>query len=106
MRQALTDAAKRPLVALFVLAAIPCIALAQSAQDFANKVAISDMFEIQSSQLALTKQPDADTKPFAEKMISDHQKTSSELKALVSNAICIDRVVPWPLVGGRILILG
>ena len=63
MRQALTDAAKRPLVALFVLAAIPCIALAQSAQDFANKVAISDMFEIQSSQLALTKQPDADTKP-------------------------------------------
>jgi putative membrane protein len=85
MRQALTDAAKRPLVALFVLAAIPCIALAQSAQDFANKVAISDMFEIQSSQLALTKQPDADTKPFAEKMISDHQKTSSELKALVSN---------------------
>ena len=77
--------AKRPLVALFVLAAIPCIALAQSAQDFANKVAISDMFEIQSSQLALTKQPDADTKPFAEKMISGHQKTSSELKALVSN---------------------
>ena len=43
------------------------------------------MFEIQSSQLALTKQPDADTKPFAEKMISDHQKTSGELKALVSN---------------------
>jgi putative membrane protein len=85
MRQALTDAAKRPLVALFVLVAIPCIALAQSAQDFANKVAISDTFEIQSSQLALTKQPDADTKPFAEKMVSDHQKTSSELKALVGS---------------------
>jgi putative membrane protein len=43
------------------------------------------MFEIQSSQLALTKHLDADTKPFAENMISDHQKTSSELKALVSN---------------------
>jgi putative membrane protein len=27
----------------------------------------------------------ADTKPFAEKMISDHQKTSSELKALVDS---------------------
>jgi putative membrane protein len=85
MRQALTHAARRPLVvALVVLAAIPGVALAESAQDFVNKVAISDMFEIQSSQLALTKQPDADTKPFAEKMISDHQKTSSELKALVS----------------------
>ena len=56
---------------------------APSAQDFVTKVAISDMFEIQSSQLALTKQADTDTKPFAEKMIQDHQKTSSELKALV-----------------------
>jgi putative membrane protein len=59
------------------------VALAQTAQDFAIKVAISDMFEIQSSQLALSKQPDADTKPFAEKMVQDHQKTSNELKALV-----------------------
>ena len=47
-----------------------------TAQDFVNKVAISDMFEIQSSQLALSKQADADTKPFAEKMVQDHQKTS------------------------------
>ncbi len=56
---------------------------APSAQDFVNKVAVSDMFEIQSSQIALAKQADADTKPFAEKMVQDHQKTSSELKALV-----------------------
>ncbi len=56
---------------------------APAAQDFVNKVAISDMFEIQSSQLALSKQADADTKPFAEKMVQDHQKTSNELKALV-----------------------
>jgi predicted outer membrane protein len=34
--------------------------------------------------LTLIKQPDADT-PYAEKMISDHRKTSSEVKALVSN---------------------
>jgi len=63
------------------------VALAQtgapSAQDFVTKVAISDMFEIQSSQLALSKQADTDTKPFAEKMVQDHQKTSTELKALV-----------------------
>jgi putative membrane protein len=50
---------------------------------FVTKVAISDMFEIQSSQLALSKQADTDTKPFAEKMVQDHQKTSTELKALV-----------------------
>jgi putative membrane protein len=60
-------------------------AQAQSAQEFVNKVAISDMFEIQSSRLALAKQPDKDTKPFAEKMIRDHQKTSNELKSLVNS---------------------
>ena len=56
-----------------------------SAQEFVNKVAISDMFEIQSSQLALTKQADADTKPFAAKMVMDHQKTSIELKSLIDS---------------------
>ena len=60
---------------------------APSAQDFVNKVAISDMFEIQSSQLALSKQADADTKPFAEKMVQDHQKTSSELKGVVEGSM-------------------
>jgi len=56
-----------------------------SAQDFARTVAISDMFEIQASQLALTKDPDADTKPFAQRMVQDHQTTSQELKALVDS---------------------
>jgi hypothetical protein len=31
--------------------------------EFVTKVAISDMMEIQSSQLALGRQPDVDTKP-------------------------------------------
>jgi putative membrane protein len=61
----------------------PAASGAPSTQDFVTKVAISDMFEIQSSQLALSKQPDADTKPFAEKMVQDHQKTTRELKSLV-----------------------
>lgn len=52
-------------------------------QEFVNKVAISDMFEVQSSQLAIEKKADADTRPFAQKMIKDHQKTSKELKALI-----------------------
>ena len=65
----------------------PAATSAPSAQDFVNKVAISDMFEIQSSQLALSKEADADTKPFAEKMVQDHQKTSSELKGLVEGSM-------------------
>jgi putative membrane protein len=56
---------------------------APPAQEFVDKVAISDMFEVQAGQLALAKAPDADTKPFAEKMVTDHQKTPSELKSLI-----------------------
>jgi putative membrane protein len=56
-----------------------------STPEFVKKVAISDMFEIESSKLALSKQPDGDTKPFAEKMVRDHQKTSSELKGLIDS---------------------
>ena len=71
---------------LFASAALtvgPAAAQTPSAQEFVNKVAISDMFEVQASHIALAKQADADTKPFAEKMVTDHQRTSSELKALV-----------------------
>jgi putative membrane protein len=76
------------LVASVALAQTPPASTsAPSAQEFVNKVAISDMFEIQSSQLALSKQADADTKPFAEKMVQDHQKTSSELKGLVEGSM-------------------
>jgi putative membrane protein len=70
---------------LFAFLVLVGAAQAQSAQDFVNQVAISDMFEIRSSRLALAKQPDKDTKPFAEKMIRDHQKTSNELKSLVGS---------------------
>ena len=75
-----------------ILVAAACALLAGSAyaqsaatDDFVKKVAISDMFEIQSSQLALKKKPDADTKPFAQKMVKEHKKTSSELKSLVKS---------------------
>jgi len=88
MKKTLSLAAGCVLLASVALAQTPPAATgAPSAQDFVNKVAISDMFEIQSSQVALSKQPDADTKPFAEKMVKDHQKTSSELQALVGQGM-------------------
>jgi putative membrane protein len=62
------------------------IAVAQqdaTTTEFVSKVALSDMLEIQSSQLALSRNPDADTKPFAERMVKDHQQTSAELKGLI-----------------------
>ena len=87
MNKALIIAAGCGLFASVAFAQTPPAAGTPSTQDFVNKVAISDMFEVQSSQIALAKQADADTKPFAEKMIQDHQKTSSELKALVGGSM-------------------
>ena len=42
-------------------------------------------YEIQASQLAQTKATSADVKSFASRMVTDHTKTSSELKGLVGN---------------------
>jgi len=87
MKKALILAASCGLLTSIALAQSPGTRsgmAAPSAQEFVNKVAISDMFEIEASQLALAKQPDSDTKPFAEKMVTDHQRTSSELKGLVN----------------------
>jgi putative membrane protein len=56
-----------------------------STQDFVKEAAISDMFEIQSSQLALQK-GDAQAKSFAQHMITDHQKTTAELQGLIKTA--------------------
>jgi putative membrane protein len=55
--------------------------LSPSTADFVKEAAVSDMFEIQSSQLA-TERADGPIKAFASQMITDHQKTSNELKAL------------------------
>jgi putative membrane protein len=51
--------------------------------DFVNEAAMSDMFEIQSSQLA-AQQTQGDVQSFANQMVTDHTKTTSELKDLAS----------------------
>ncbi len=60
------------------------VGISPSTEDFVKQVAISDMFEIESSKLAAQK-GDAATKTFAKQMVTDHTKTSTELKGLVSS---------------------
>jgi putative membrane protein len=52
--------------------------------DFVKEVAISDMFEIQSGQMA-QERGNAAEKTFAADMIKDHQKTSDDLKSMISS---------------------
>jgi putative membrane protein len=61
------------------------IGTAPKTEDFAKVVAISDMFEIQSSQLAAANADNAKIKTFAAKMVQDHTATSTELKGLVAS---------------------
>lgn len=60
------------------------LGVAPSTQDFVTEAAASDMFEIESSKLAQERSDDA-TKAFAKQMITDHSKTSAELKEMVSS---------------------
>lgn len=59
------------------------LGIAPKTADFVTEAAASDMFEIASSKLAVEK-GDAETKIFAEQMVADHQKTSDELKTMIS----------------------
>jgi putative membrane protein len=90
---------KSILLAVAVAGALTSTALAQSVsektgvnsvlgvapktEDFIKEAAMSDMLEIDAAKIAQQK-GNADEKKFAEAMITDHTKTSSELKGLVS----------------------
>jgi putative membrane protein len=58
------------------------LGVAPTTEDFVAQASMSDMFEIESSKLAVERS-DVATKTFAEQMIQGHQKTTAELKALV-----------------------
>jgi putative membrane protein len=59
------------------------LGISPTTPDFVKEVAISDMFEIESSKLAQQK-GNAAEKAFASQMVTDHTKTSTELKGLVT----------------------
>jgi putative membrane protein len=59
------------------------LGVAPTTADFVKEAATSDMFEIQSSQLAQDR-GNAAEKTFAATMIKDHQKTTDDLKSMIS----------------------
>jgi putative membrane protein len=89
---------KKIILAAALLAVVSSPAFAQSAgektgvnsmlgitpktEDFIKEAATSDMLEIEAAKIAQQK-GNADEKKFAEQMITDHTKTSDELKGMV-----------------------
>jgi putative membrane protein len=106
---------KKPslVVALLAFAAAPALvppgagaqtATMQSSQMtapmFVQMIAMSDMFEIQSSQAALKNSKDAEVQKFAQTMIDHHTKMSAELKAAVQ-AGNVSAQIPTSLSGEK-----
>ncbi len=54
-------------------------------EDFVKTVATSDLFEIQSGQLAAEKAENGEVKSFGQQMVDDHSKTSAQLKELIKD---------------------
>ena len=59
------------------------LGIAPKTEDFIKEAAMSDMLEIEAAKIAQQK-GNATEKTFARQMITDHTKTSSELKGMVS----------------------
>ncbi|MBB4859908.1 putative membrane protein [Novosphingobium chloroacetimidivorans] len=64
-----------------------------SATDYVKIAADSDMYEVQSSKLALTRSKRDDVKSFAREMIADHTQTTKALMAALKND---DRTIARP----------
>jgi putative membrane protein len=58
------------------------LGIAPKTEDFIKEAATSDMLEIDAAKFAQQK-GNADEKQFAQQMVTDHTKTSNELKGLV-----------------------
>ena len=59
------------------------LGVAPTTADFVKQAALSDLTEIETSKLA-QQRGDADAKAFAAQMMTDHAKTSEELKTMIS----------------------
>lgn len=71
--------------ATLMMGASAAQANSMSAQDFVNKAAIANKFEIETSQLAVKHSTNPKVKDFAQQMIDDHTKTGMKLTALLKS---------------------
>ncbi|NDF12713.1 MAG: DUF4142 domain-containing protein [Proteobacteria bacterium] len=55
-----------------------------SKETFVQKASLANLFEIESSQLAINKSQNPEVKKFAQRMVTEHKKTGQELKDLLT----------------------
>src|SRR5690606_16864562 len=57
-----------------------------SAQEFVTKASVANMFEVDSSKLALEKTENDDVKAFAAQMVKDHTNTGEKLEKTLKSS--------------------
>lgn len=57
-----------------------------STDQYVQRAAISDLFEVEASKLALQRTQSPDVKAFAQRMINEHTKSTDNLKGLLQSA--------------------
>ena len=83
---AASEAPAAPGAASGAAANEPEMPAATTAQGFAARAALSDMFEIQSSQLALERTQNPQLRQFAQRMINEHQTMTNQMQAALQQA--------------------
>lgn len=74
-----------PTLAAILLAATSTAAFAApTAQEFVTKASVAGMFEVETSNVALTHSSDADVKAFAKQMVTDHTAAGNTLKTIAA----------------------
>ena len=71
------------VVGLLALSLASCGA--PSASDFAQKVAMSDMYEVEAGKIANQKGQSPLVKGFGQMMVEAHSKTTEDLKNIIAN---------------------
>lgn len=61
----------------------PAKSFSAASKSYVEQAAMTDRFEIMSSKLALKQSKNADIKKFAQQMITDHNKSTEKLKAVI-----------------------
>ena len=74
------------LCACFMATAALAAEVPPATKTFNDKVAVSNKFEIDTSELALKYSKSADVKAFAQQMIDDHRKAGADFKAALAQA--------------------
>lgn len=65
---------------------LPSAAFAASSQDFVKNATIGNLFEVESSKVALDKTTNKDVHDFAERMVKDHGQASEDLEAALKHS--------------------